>query len=73
MRYVWVSFKVFAYLMFLFLPSIAVLLVVAFFVPGTVYFVGLGTTALVVNGLYFIRREKRATIGRKLQAIADAR
>lgn len=64
------AFRVFAFLMFLFLPAIAVLLATAYLTDGSYWFVLLGLPALVANGLFLMVKPNRARIGAQLQAMA---
>lgn len=63
------ALRVFAYLLFLFLPAIGVLLATAFLTKGAYWFVVLGLPALLLNGGYLIARPNRARIGARLEAM----
>ena len=66
------AIRVFAYLLFLFLPAIGVLLATAFLTKGAYWFVVLGLPALLANGLYLIAKPNRAKIGARLERMARA-
>lgn len=54
--------RVFAFIAFLFLPSIAVLLFMGFVVRDTLYFGGFGLVTLVANGIFVLLPPVRALI-----------
>ncbi|MFM9977776.1 MAG: hypothetical protein ACKVOP_06990 [Sphingomonadaceae bacterium] len=68
-----VVLRVFAFILFLFVPSIAVMLFLGFVVRDTNYFVGFGLTTLLGNGVLLFLPPFRAMIGDHLQAIAGTR
>ena len=62
--------RIFAFMLFIFTPSIAVMLFAAFVLKDTWYFQMLGLPALIVNGLATFVKPLRTVIGRKLNGIA---
>ena len=62
--------RIFAFMLFIFTPSIAVMLFAAFVLKDTWYFQMLGLPALIVNGLATFVKPVRGMIGRKLNGIA---
>ncbi len=66
-------FRIFAFMLFLFTPSIAVLMFAAFVLKDTWYFQMLGLPALLVNGLAVLTKPARAMISRKLAGIAKSK
>ena len=62
--------RIFAFMLFIFTPSIAVMLFAAFVLKDTWYFQMLGLPALIVNGLATFVKPLRGMIGRKLNGIA---
>ena len=62
--------RIFAFMLFIFTPSIAVMLFAAFVLKDTWYFQMLGLPALIVNGLVTFVKPVRGMIGRKLNGIA---
>jgi hypothetical protein len=65
--------RVFALILFLFLPSIAVMLFMAFVVRDTGYFIGFGLITLIGNGLVLFVPIIKNAIGAHLNAIARPR
>jgi hypothetical protein len=65
--------RVFAFILFLFLPSIVVLLFLGFVVRDTNYFAGIGLVTLLGNGILLFLPPFRAMIGDYLQAMARTR
>lgn len=65
--------RIFAFMLFLFTPSIAVLMFAAFVLKDTWYFQMLGLPALLVNGLAVLTKPARAMINRKLAGIAKSK
>ena len=63
-------FRIFAFMLFIFTPSIAVMLFAAFVLKDAWYFQMLGLPALIVNGLATFVKPVRGMIGRKLNGIA---
>ena len=64
-------FRIFAFMLFIFTPSIAVMLFAAFVLKDTWYFQMLGLPALIINGLATFVKPVRGMIGRKLNGIAN--
>jgi hypothetical protein len=65
--------RIFAYLLFIFTPSIAVLMFAAFVLKDTWYFQMLGLPALFINGLATFVKPVRTGIKNKLESIAKGR
>jgi hypothetical protein len=66
-------FRIFAFMLFIFTPSIAVLMFAAFVLKDTWYFQILGLPALLINGLATFVKPVRGMIGRKLDGIATGK
>jgi hypothetical protein len=62
--------RVFAFMMFLFVPSIAVLLFAGFILKSTAWFVGLGLPVLLANGIFLLFRPVRKQVSLRLNAMA---
>jgi hypothetical protein len=62
--------RIFAFMLFLFIPSIALMMFAAFILKSTTWFQLLGLPALLINGVIVIARPSREKIGQKLRAIA---
>jgi hypothetical protein len=62
--------EVFAFILFLFLPSIAVMLFAGFILKSSAWFIGLGLPVLLVNGLATFLKPMRGLIGSRLDTIA---
>ncbi len=62
--------RIFAFMLFIFTPSIAVMLFAAFVLKDTWYFQMLGLPALFINGVATFVKPIRGMIGRKLNGIA---
>jgi len=65
--------RVFAFLLFLFVPSIIVLLFLGFVVRDTNYFVGIGLATLLGNGILLFLPPFRGLIGDYLQSMSRTR
>jgi hypothetical protein len=63
-------FRIFAFMLFIFTPSFAVLMYAAFVLKDTWYFQMLGLPALIINGLALFVKPVRGMIVRKLESIA---
>jgi hypothetical protein len=63
-------FRIFAFMLFIFTPSFAVLMYAAFVLKDTWYFQMLGLPALIINGLALFVKPVRGMIIRKLEGIA---
>jgi hypothetical protein len=63
-------FRIFAFMLFIFTPSFAVLMYAAFVLKDTWYFQMLGLPALIINGLALFVKPVRGMIIRKLESIA---
>jgi hypothetical protein len=63
-------FRIFAFMLFIFTPSFAVLMYAAFVLKDTWYFQMLGLPALIINGLALFVKPVRGMIVRKLAGIA---
>jgi hypothetical protein len=63
-------FRIFAFMLFIFTPSFAVLMYAAFVLKDTWYFQMLGLPALIINGLALFVKPVRGMIVRKLEIIA---
>ncbi len=62
--------RVFALMMFIFIPAIATLLFAAFVLKSSWWFQVLGLPALLLNGLFVWLKPVRAQIGLKVKSIA---
>ncbi len=62
--------RIFAFMMFIFIPAIAVLLFAAFVLKSSWWFQVLGLPALVFNGLFVVLKPIRRMIGQKVRSIA---
>jgi hypothetical protein len=62
--------RIFGFLMFIFIPAIAVLLFAAFVLKSSWWFQVLGLPALVFNGLFVCLKPIRRMIGQKVMSIA---
>ncbi len=62
--------QVFAFIAFLFVPSIAFLIFVAFLTKSTWWFVFLGLPALIANGMFTLIKPFRGLIGDRLRVIS---
>jgi hypothetical protein len=67
-----VVIQVFAFMAFLFVPSIAFLMFIAFLTKSTWWFVFLGLPALVVNGVLTLVEPGRSLIRGRLRKISGA-
>lgn len=65
-----ISIRVFAFLMFLFVPSILVLLFAGFVLRDSFWFGFLGLATLIANGAAIFFGPARILVSRKLSAIA---
>jgi hypothetical protein len=63
-------FRIFAFMLFIFTPSFAVLMYAAFVLKDSWYFQMLGLPALIINGLALFVKPVRGMIIRKLEGIA---
>ena len=61
--------RIFAYIMFLFIPSIAVLLFFSFVVRDADYFKWLGLGSLLANGIFVLLPPVKARIGKHVHKI----
>ena len=61
--------RIFAYIMFLFVPSIAVLLFFSFVVRDADYFTWLGLGSLLANGIFVLLPPVKARIGKHIRKI----
>jgi hypothetical protein len=63
-------FRIFAFMLFIFTPSFAVLMYAAFVLKDSWYFQMLGLPALIINGLALFVKPVRGMVIRKLAGIA---
>ena len=61
--------RVYAFILFIFLPSIAVMVLAAYFTEGSFWFIALGIPTLLANGLWAISKRGKALISRRIAAI----
>jgi hypothetical protein len=67
---IWIVCQLFAFILLLFVPAIAVMLFAALVIGGSAWFVGLGLVALALNAAVVWAKPVRGLIGRKLDSIA---
>ena len=63
-------FRIFAFMLFLFIPSISVLLFAAFIFKSSWWFQVLGLPALLLNGVFVCLKPVRRMIAQKVKSIA---
>ena len=72
MKYLWIAFKVYAFVMLLFMPSIAVIALIAYGLGQTQtwWFAALSVSALFVNMWVLMSKRYSDRVWRKINSIA---
>ncbi len=73
MKTLLIATRVLAFLTLLFVPAIAVLLLVAFVIGQTLWFTFIGLLALFVNAVMVFAKPQRDRVWRRINAIAGTK